>query len=56
MTKGEMMDRIVELERKVNEAYKEGYMCGAAEREWLAAANSELRSEIRELREAIKHG
>lgn len=45
-----------ELMARLAEAYKEGYMCGAAEREWLAAANSELRSEIRQLREAIKHG
>ncbi|MFO0417799.1 MAG: hypothetical protein ACK53T_00210 [Planctomycetota bacterium] len=44
-----MMDRIVELERRVNEAFIEGYRRGENERIWLATANSELRSVLREL-------
>jgi hypothetical protein len=56
MTKDEMMDRIVELERRVNESYMEGYRRGETERIWLAQANSELRSELHDLKEAIKHG
>jgi hypothetical protein len=56
MTKDEMMDRIVELERRVNESYMEGYRRGETERIWLAQANSELRSELHDLKEAVKHG
>lgn len=53
MNKDEMMGRIVELERRINESYMEGYRRGEMERIALATANSELRSDVANLRKEL---
>lgn len=42
-----------ELDEAYNRGWREGYAVGSGERAALATANSDLRSEIRELKEAI---
>ncbi len=58
-TKEELQNEIEMLRSRLVEArkaYMDGYAQGETERIWLAQANSELRSELHDLKEAIKHG